>query len=177
MIDSSRMPAIRNMPPYSSVSRIRMVGRSQGYGDSCALGSQVGFGGAFMGAGEAAITPSDPVSGAGDGDDDGGSPSLRRRVMTVTRTTLVKGSVFSSHAFSSSCSAETTAPSLRIRTSRTANSLGASWISCSSRKTSRRLGSSLMPARSSTGGSAAVVRRPRARTRAVSSLKAKGFGR
>ena len=30
MIDSSRMPAIRNIPPYSSVSRIRMVGRSQG---------------------------------------------------------------------------------------------------------------------------------------------------
>src|SRR6478735_7439058 len=76
MIDSSRMPAIRNMPPYSSVSRIRMVGRSQGYGDSCALGSQVGFGGAFMGAGEAAITPSDPVSGAGDGDDDGGLAEL-----------------------------------------------------------------------------------------------------
>src|SRR3954462_11054813 len=55
----------------------------------------------------------------------GGSPSLRRRVMTVTRTTLVNGSVFSSQAFSSSCSAETTAPSLRSSTSRTANSLGA----------------------------------------------------
>lgn len=46
------MPAIRNMPPYSSVRRIRMVGRSQGYGESCGFGSQVGFGGAFRGAGE-----------------------------------------------------------------------------------------------------------------------------
>ena len=73
--------------------------------------------------------------------------------MTVTRTTLVNGSVFSSQAFSRSCSAETTAPSLRISTSRTANSLGASWTSLPSRKTSRRLGSSLIPARSRTGGS------------------------
>ncbi|CAM5717874.1 hypothetical protein SGLAM104S_06487 [Streptomyces glaucescens] len=71
------------MPPYSSVSLIRMVGRSQGNGRGR--------------------------------DDDGGSPSLRRRVMTVTRTTLVNGSVFSSQAFSSSCSAETTAPSLRMQ--------------------------------------------------------------
>ena len=97
--------------------------------------------------------------------------------MTVTRTTLVKGSVFSSQAFSSSCSAETTEPSLRIRTSRTANSLGARWTSLPSRKTSRRLGSSLMPARSRTGGSGALVRRPSARTRAVSSVKANGLGR
>jgi hypothetical protein len=44
MIDSSRMPAIRNMPPYRRVSRIRIVGRSRGLTGS--LGSQVGFGGA-----------------------------------------------------------------------------------------------------------------------------------
>src|SRR6266511_4730633 len=43
----------------------------------------------------------------------GGSPSLRRSVMMVTRTTWVNGSMFSSHAFSSSCSADTTAPSAR----------------------------------------------------------------
>ncbi len=107
----------------------------------------------------------------------GGSPSLRRRVITVTRTTLVNGSVFSSQAFSSSCSADTTAPSLRISTSSTANSLGARWICRPSRCTSRRFGSSRMPARSRTGGSGMLVRRPRARTRAISSLNAKGLGR
>ncbi|RDL08068.1 hypothetical protein DER30_1401 [Streptomyces sp. HB202] len=55
MIDSSTMPAIRNIPPYSSVSRIRMVGRSQGYGGSGCLGSQVGFGGAAGGSGVVAM--------------------------------------------------------------------------------------------------------------------------
>ncbi len=43
----------------------------------------------------------------------GGSPSLRRSVMTVTRTTLVSGSMFSSQTFSRSCSALTTVPSAR----------------------------------------------------------------
>lgn len=42
---------IRNMPPYSSVSLMRMVGRSQGNGGSGLLGSHVGFGGAWGGAG------------------------------------------------------------------------------------------------------------------------------
>lgn len=45
---------IRNMPPYSSVSRMRMVGRSHGKGGAGLLGSQVGFGGACGGAGVAA---------------------------------------------------------------------------------------------------------------------------
>lgn len=49
------MPAIRNIPPYRSVSRIRMVGRSQGEVGSCCLGSQVGFGGAVSGAEDVAI--------------------------------------------------------------------------------------------------------------------------
>lgn len=55
MIDSSRMPAIRNIPPYSRVSLMRMVGRSQGNGGSGLRGSQVGFGGASGGAGAAAM--------------------------------------------------------------------------------------------------------------------------
>lgn len=45
------MPAIRNIPPYSSVRRIRMVGLSHGNGLSAWAGSQVGFGGADGGAG------------------------------------------------------------------------------------------------------------------------------
>jgi hypothetical protein len=43
------MPAMRNMPPYSSVSRIRIVGRNQGYARAGSPGSQVGFGGAGAG--------------------------------------------------------------------------------------------------------------------------------
>ena len=39
-----------------------------------------------------------------------GSPSLRRSVITVTRTTLVNGSVFASHTLSRSCSLDTTDP-------------------------------------------------------------------
>src|SRR5207248_11644147 len=54
----------------------------------------------------------------------GGSPSLRRNVITATRTALVNGSACSSHAFSSSSSALTTVPSARISTVSTANSLG-----------------------------------------------------
>src|SRR5215813_3592323 len=53
----------------------------------------------------------------------GGSPSLRRSFIMVTRMTLVNGSVFSSHTRSKSCSAETTAPSARSSSARTANSL------------------------------------------------------
>src|SRR4051812_34247747 len=77
MIESSRMPAMRNMPPYSRVSRMRMVGRSQGKGGSTfAPGFQVGFGGALGGAGAAAIEGSDPVAGAGHRDDDRGLAEL-----------------------------------------------------------------------------------------------------
>ena len=46
--------------------------------------------------------------------------------MTATRTALVNGSAFSSHAFSSNSSALTTAPCARISTSSTANSFGVS---------------------------------------------------
>src|SRR5919204_6681166 len=53
----------------------------------------------------------------------GGSPSLRRSIMMVNRTTPVKGSMCSSQAFSRSCSAETTPPSARRSSASTANSL------------------------------------------------------
>src|SRR5262249_32922439 len=53
----------------------------------------------------------------------GGSPSLRRSLITVTRTMFVKGSTFSSQARSRRSSAETTAPQARSSSARTANSL------------------------------------------------------
>src|SRR6266536_6338129 len=52
----------------------------------------------------------------------GGSPSFRRSIMIVNRTTPVNGSMCSSQAFSSSCSAETTPPSARRSSASTANS-------------------------------------------------------
>src|SRR5450756_293762 len=52
-----------------------------------------------------------------------GSPSFLRSVITVTRTTLLKGSVFSSQTFSSSSSLDTTPPSAASSTSSTPNSL------------------------------------------------------
>src|SRR5438128_828281 len=52
----------------------------------------------------------------------GGSPSFRRTIIMVNRTTPVNGSMCSSHAFSRSCSAETTPPSARSSSARTANS-------------------------------------------------------
>src|SRR5947209_9645253 len=55
-----------------------------------------------------------------------GSPSLRRNVMIVIRTTLVNGSMCSSHTRSSRSSVDTAAPSALISTSSTANSLRAS---------------------------------------------------
>src|SRR5262249_42953202 len=64
----------------------------------------------------------------------GGWPSLRRSVMIATRTAFVNGSAFSSHAFSSSSSALTIVLSARISISSTANSLGASSSSSSSRQ-------------------------------------------
>src|SRR6185369_7199538 len=106
-----------------------------------------------------------------------GSPSLRRSVITVTRSTLVNGSTFSSQAFSSRNSALTTAPSARSSSSSTLNSLRDTAIGRSFRNTSRRLGSSRSPARLSTGGGAGRERRPRARTRAVSSARANGLDR
>jgi hypothetical protein len=77
---------------------------------------------------------------------------LRRTFITVKRTTLVNGSTCSSHAFSSSCSAEATPPSARISSSSTANSLRDSSTGCSPRMTVRRWVSRRMPARSRTGG-------------------------
>src|SRR6516162_6243713 len=52
----------------------------------------------------------------------GGSPSLRRSLLIVMRTTLVNGSVNSSQARSRSSSALTTAPSAASRISSTASS-------------------------------------------------------
>src|SRR5947209_8533579 len=51
MTSSSTTPAMRNIPPYSTVRRIRMVGRSHGPDDSAGRGSQVGLGGAAGGGG------------------------------------------------------------------------------------------------------------------------------
>ena len=53
----------------------------------------------------------------------GGSPSFRRNFRIVIRTACVNGSAFSSHAFSSSCSADTAVPSARSNSASTANSL------------------------------------------------------
>src|SRR5262249_17675314 len=97
----------------------------------------------------------------------GGSPSLPRSVITVIRTLLVNGAACSSHAFSSSRSALTTAPSACSSTSSTANSLRDS-----GRKRPCRLAwcsgtSSVTPARCSTGGSAGRTRRPSAWIRAT----------
>jgi putative ABC transport system permease protein len=54
----------------------------------------------------------------------GGSPSLRRSRLTVTLTAVVNGSAISSHARSSSSSADTTRPWAASSSSRTPNSFG-----------------------------------------------------
>lgn len=95
----------------------------------------------------------------------------------VRRTTPVNGSACSSHAFSSSRSAETSAPSARISSVRTANSFFDSGTYRPFLNTSRRAGSRVIPARRSTGGTAGRERRPSAWTRAASSAKANGLAR
>ncbi|OSY37232.1 hypothetical protein BG653_06537 [Streptomyces platensis] len=66
---SSTTPATRNMPPYSSVSRIRMVGRSHGGGRRRGSGSVGGAGGRRGGAGAweagaTALNPGEPAKRA-----------------------------------------------------------------------------------------------------------------
>src|SRR4029450_348917 len=107
----------------------------------------------------------------------GGPPSLRRSLRTVIRTAWVNGSACSSHAFSNSCSAETTPPSARSSSASTANSLRDSGTYRPLRYTSRRCGSRRIPARCRIGGAAGRARRPSATTRAASSANANGLGR
>ena len=107
----------------------------------------------------------------------GGSPSLARSRRIVCLTAVVKGSAASSQTRSSNSSAETTRPADASRYSSTANSLALSTSRCPARDATRRLGSSLMSPHSSVGGSGTAARRPRARTRAVSSGKSKGLAR
>src|SRR5215472_3156522 len=107
----------------------------------------------------------------------GGSPSFRRTIIIVNQTTPVNGSACSSHARSRSCSAETTPPSARSSSARTANSFRDSPSGRPSRVTVCRYGSSRMPARSRTGGAAGRARLPSAWTRAVSSANANGLVR
>ena len=106
-----------------------------------------------------------------------GSPSLRRNVITVTRTVVVNGSAFSSHTRSRSSSLDTTPPSAASRTSSTPNSLRVNSTGLPSRAAVRRAGSNSMPAARRIGGVAGVDRRPRARTLATSSAKANGLAR
>src|SRR5262249_17093457 len=105
----------------------------------------------------------------------GGSPSLRRVIMMANRATPVNGGPCSPHAFSNSCSAETTPPSACKSSASTANSLRDNPTGWPSRVTVRRCGSRRRPARSSTGGAAGRARRPRAWTRATSSAKSNGL--
>src|SRR5450755_1901474 len=107
----------------------------------------------------------------------GGSPSLARSRRIAVLTAVVKGSAASSQTRSSSSSAETTRPAEASRHSRTANSFGLSSRRRPARNATRRLGSRVTSPLSSVGGSAAAERRPRARMRATSSEKSKGFGK
>lgn len=95
----------------------------------------------------------------------------------VMRTALVNGSAFSSQARSSSVSALTTPPRAVIRTSSTANCFLVSATYLPSRKTSRRNGSSRIPAHSMTGGVLSLGRRASERSRTTSSFRSKGFVR
>src|SRR5580658_875277 len=83
----------------------------------------------------------------------GGSPSLARRPLTVIFTAAVNGSAFSSHARSSSSSADTARPAPR-----------------------RAVSSTRSPPRS-TGGMAGWARRNSALIRATSTGKSNGLGR
>src|SRR3569833_893097 len=107
----------------------------------------------------------------------GGSPSLRRSRIMVTRTVLLNGSMFSSHAFSSSRCTETTPPPARSSSVRTANSLMARSIGRPSRVTWCWWLSRRRPLRSRIGPSGGAVRRVSAWTRAASSTRAKGLVR
>jgi hypothetical protein len=107
----------------------------------------------------------------------GGSPSFLRSEEIVTRIALVNGSAFSSHAFSSSCSALTIPPPAAISTCSTANSLRVTGTHRPARRTSTRNGSSSTSPAASTGGAPSFGRLARARSRAISSGSSNGFVR
>lgn len=93
------------------------------------------------------------MADAGHGLDDGGLAQLAAQLfISVARTVWVNGPMRSSHTFSSSSSAGTTAPPARSSSAGTPNSLRVSDSGRPFRKTSRRAGSSVMPARRSGGG-------------------------
>ncbi len=168
-VKSSEMPTSRTSPPYSSAIRRRNVGRnSDTIRSRPPLRPQPEH---RRRAGSIRYPDPTTVSMIA------GSPSLRRNVIIVTRTVVVKGSAFSSHTRSSSSSLLTTAPCAVSSVSSTPNSLRVSSIGSPCRVTVRLPGSSSMSPAVSTGGAAGVVRRPSARTRATSSANANGLGR
>ncbi len=121
--------------------------------------------------------PSDAVALADHRVDDGRISQLLRSVPTVTRTTVVNGSVFSSHTRSSSSSDDTTLLSAARRTSRTPNSLLVRCSGSSPRRASRRDESSTTPSLARMGAAEGWDRRPSASTLATNSSNANGFGR